>query len=103
MIWKALVGGLAGKEGEAFAKQLAAELVAQLGDASERSNRKFQARAGKALAQAERRVAAFKTEHKPSWLQRSKCGNTFLWALEDAGCPESYAQELTQWFVTQLG
>ena len=103
MIWKALTAGLASKEGEAFAKELAAELVAQLGDASERSSRKFQARAGKALAQAERRIVAFKSEHRLSWLQRSKCSNTFLWALKDAGCPESYAQELTQWLVTQLG
>ena len=103
MIWKALTGGLASKDADAFAKQLAAELVAQLGDASERGSRKFQARAGKALAQAERRISAFKTEHKLNWMQRSKCSNTFLWALKDAGCPESYAQELTQWFVTQLG
>jgi hypothetical protein len=103
MIWKALTGGLASKDGEVFAKELAAALVAQLGDASERSGRKFQARSGKALAQAERRIAGFKAEHRLNWLQRSRCSNAFLWALKDAGCPESYAQELTQWFVTQLG
>lgn len=102
MIWKALTGGLSAKDGEAFARELAAEMVAALGDASDRSNRKFQGRAGKVLAQSERRIAAFKGEHPLNWLQRSKASNAFLWALKDAGCPESYAQELTQWFVAQL-
>lgn len=98
MIFKAL----SAKAGETFARELAGELMAQLGSAADHGTKKFQARSGKALQQAERRIEAFTREQPLNWLQRAKTGNAFLWALKDAGCPEAYAQELTQWLVAKL-
>lgn len=98
MIFKAL----SAKEAEHFARDLSAELMAQLGNAADFGNKKFQAKAGRALLQAERRIESFRREHALNWFQRSKAGNAFLWSLKDAGCPETYAQELTQWFVGKI-
>lgn len=89
-------------EGDLLARELAAQLLQQLGNAADRSDKKFLVRAGRALNSADQRVEAFKKNHRLNWLQRSRAGNTFLWAMKDGGCPDAYAHELTEWLVARL-
>jgi hypothetical protein len=98
MVWNPLRSAV----GEAFARSLATEVLAELGDASAHTSKKFQAKAGQVLGRAERRIQAFKRDHAQNWFQRSRTSNAFLWALKDAGCPEDYARRLTEWFVAKL-
>lgn len=88
---------------DTFAKELAVHVMAGLGSVQDRSDKAFRKKADRVLSQAKLRVDTFKREHgRPNWLQRSACANSFLWALKDAGCPEAYARELTEWFVLNL-
>jgi ElaB/YqjD/DUF883 family membrane-anchored ribosome-binding protein len=93
---------LRSEEGELLARELAEQLLQQLGSVADRSHRKFESRAGRALKSAEQRIDAFKRVHRLNWLQRSRMSNTFLWALKDGGCADDYAQELTQWLLARL-
>lgn len=102
MIFKALGSAFGSAEGDTLARELAAQLLQQLGNAADRGDKKFQARAGRALNTADQRIAAFKKAHRLNWLQRSRTSNTFLWALKDGGCPDAYARELTEWLVARL-
>ena len=86
----------------AFGKELAGFLLSQLQSSVARRDAKFQARAEKALLQADRRVRDFKAGESLNVWKRSKLANAFLWSLKDGGCPDDYAAELTRWLTIRL-
>ena len=45
-------------------------------------------------------VVAFKQQNKLNTYKVAQVGNTFKWALKDAGYENSFVDELTQWLVT---
>lgn len=59
-------------------------------------------KAQKTLTKADRLVQKFKLENKLNFYQRSQLANAFLWSLRDAGCPEAYANQLTDWLLMQM-
>ena len=98
-MWSKLLGT---REAEAFARELAASLIDDLGDAAGKPGPKFRHKAERALARAATRIDQFKTSHRLNWLQRSRSANAFLWTLKDRQCPSRYADELTEWFVLRV-
>ncbi len=90
------------RDAEAFARELAAFILDDLGQAVAKPGPKFRDKAAKALERAARRVDQFKATHRLNWFQRSRAANAFLWALKDRQCPEAYANELTEWFVMRV-
>lgn len=87
---------------EAFARELAASLLVDLQGSLSKDDAKFMGRAEKALARAEGRVREFKERERLNVWTKSKLANAFLWSLKDAGCPDEYAKELTQWLTIRL-
>lgn len=85
-----------------FARSLAADLLAEIGDAARQRDAKFRKKSDQALARADRRIAEHVAGRRLNWWQRARAGNAFLWALRDAGCPDAYASELAEWFVMRL-
>ncbi len=96
------IGWLDASEGEAFAKGLAASILGELSGATAASEAKYRAKADKALTRAQRQVEQFKASHTLNIYKKSRTANAFLWALKDAGCPEAYAAELTDWLTLRL-
>jgi hypothetical protein len=93
---------LSGRQGQVFARQLAAFIVSELEGRMDARDAKFKTRAEKALVKAARRLQDFKATHSLNFYTRARLANAFLWALKDAGCPEAYADELTEWLTLRL-
>lgn len=89
-------------QAQAFARELAAFIVAELAGRLDTRDAKFSAKAEKTLAKAARRLQDFKARQRLNFYTRSKLANAFLWALKDAGCPPAYADELTEWLTLRL-
>jgi len=89
-------------EVNSFGKELAAFVLLQLKGSLHKRDPKFAAAAGKALNAAAQRVAAFKARERMNVYKKAKLANAFLWALKDGGCPDDYANELTDWLTLQL-
>ncbi len=90
------------REVQGFAKELAVQVLADVGNAADQADPKFRRKAEQALKKAARRIDGFKAEHRLNWFQRSRAANAFLWALKDRQCAPAYAEELTEWFVLRL-
>jgi len=87
---------------ERFARELAQELLTELGASIGKKEAKFAAKAEKVLIRADRKVQGFKASQKLNFYKRSKLANAFLWTLKDGGCPDAYAKELTEWLTYRL-
>jgi hypothetical protein len=90
------------RDAQAFARELAAFLLDDLGHAVAKPGPKFREKAGKSLARAERRIEQFRATNRLNWFQRSRAANAFLWTLKDRQCPPAYADELTEWFTLRV-
>ena len=88
--------------GTAFARDLATFIVSELSGSLRKRDDKFSRKAQKVLVQAARRVQDFKARERINFYKKAKIGNAFLWALKDAGCPQDYADELTEWLTMRL-
>lgn len=90
------------KDAKAFARELATFIAGELQGDMHLKDAKFKVRAEKTLVKAARRVDDFRRTHRLNFYTRSQLANEFLWALKDAGCPESYASEVTEWLTMRL-
>lgn len=98
MWWKLI----SSKEAQDFARELAGSILDELGAAIQEPEKKFSAKAERALKKAERRITDYKAGHRVNWFQRSRAANVFLWTLKERQCPEPYARTLTEWFVLHV-
>jgi hypothetical protein len=89
-------------ESERFGKELATFILSELKGSLDKRDAKFAARAEKVLVRADQRVQAFKARERLNFYKKAKLANVFLWTLKDAGCPEGYANELTDWLTVRL-
>lgn len=87
---------------EGFGKELAVFIVSELKGSLDKRDAKFTVKADKTLQRAAVKVQAFKTREAMNFYKKAKLANTFLWALKDAGCPEEYANQLTDWLTMRL-
>lgn len=90
------------REDRKFAVALAQFIMEEIPGEARVKEAKFAAKAQKALQKAARRLQDFKATHKLNPFKRAKLANSFLWALKDAGCPQAYADELTEWLTLRL-
>jgi len=90
------------RNSDRFARELAQELMTELGASIGKKDAKFTAKAEKALVRADGKVRSFKAKERLNFYKRSKLANAFLWALKDGGCPPDYASELTEWLTLRL-
>lgn len=97
-----LLGWFDSKEADAFARELAQYILAELAAGMDARDAKFKAKAEKTLTRAAGRVEEFRRRSSLNVFTRSKLANRFLWTLKDAGCPPAYATELTEWLTFRL-
>jgi len=90
------------KEAEAFGRDVAKFIISELAGRMNAHDGKFASKAEKTMVKAARRLQDFKAAHPLNFYTRSKLANAFLWALKDAGCPDAYADELTEWLTLRL-
>lgn len=90
------------KEAERFGKELAGSLLTELTGLVTKSDAKFSAKAEKVLSRADERLQQFKARERMNFLKKAKLANAFLWSLKDRGCPQEYANRLTDWLSVRL-
>lgn len=85
-----------------FGRELAEYILEELSGSVHKRDAKFAAKASKVLANGSRRVQAFKAHESMNVYKKAKLANAFLWTLKDRGCPEDYANQLTEWLTKNL-
>ena len=85
-----------------FGRELATFVLSELSASQAKKDAKFTAKAEKALIRADVRVREFKVRERMNFYKRAKLANAFLWKLKDEGCPQDYADELTEWLSLRL-
>lgn len=85
-----------------FGKELAAYILGELKSSMHKRDGKFAVKAARVLVAADQKVKAFRQREKLNVYKKAKLANAFLWHLKDGGCPEDYAQELTDWLAERL-
>lgn len=97
-----LFGWFRAGEAEAFARELAAFMAAEFKGRLGELDAKGRKKAEKSMARADRKVQDFRAKHRLNFFQKSKLANRFLWSLKEAGWPDPYARQMTDWLTTRL-
>lgn len=88
------------------AKEFGTSLAAFFGERIPISDRvdekKFAAKTQKVLGQMAEQIARFKRENKLNTYKKAQLGNSFQWALKEAGFPPDYVTHLTKWLMLQI-
>jgi hypothetical protein len=66
------------------------------------SEKRFAIKTSAVLEKMDRKINAFKTEHRLNVYKKAKLGNAFKWALKDSGHDQEYIDKLTDWLVARL-
>ena len=85
-----------------FGQELATFVLSELSASMAKNDAKFTAKAEKALIRADQRVREFKAGERMNFYKKAKLANSFLWTLKDSGCPQDYANKLTDWLSVRL-
>jgi hypothetical protein len=97
-----LFGWFRTSDAEAFGKELAAFMVAELEGKLATLDVKGKKKADKAMIKAERKVQDFRARHSLNFYKKSKAANAFLWELKEAGWPPQVANQMTDWLTMRL-
>ena len=97
-----MFGWFDAKEAKQFGTSLAAFYVAQMPVGLALSEKKFAAKTQATLRSMDGKVDAFKAVHPLNGYKKAQLGNTFKWALKDAGYAADYIDKLTDWLITRL-
>jgi L-fucose mutarotase/ribose pyranase (RbsD/FucU family) len=89
-------------ETERFGQELADFILTELKGSLHKRDAKFAAKAQKILGRAAGKVRDFQQRERMNFYKKAKLANAFLWALKDAGCPDDYANELTDWLTLRV-
>jgi hypothetical protein len=87
---------------KAFGKEMASQVLRDLGTSAGKRETKFATHTEKLLVRADQRVREFTAGERMNFYKKARLANTFLWALKDAGCPPDYAEQLTEWLTFRL-
>lgn len=85
-----------------FGQDLARFVLSELAAAGQKKEAKFSAKAEKALLRADQRVREFKGQERMNFYKKARLANAFLWTLKDSGCPQDFADQLTEWLSVRL-
>ncbi len=89
-------------EAKRFGASLAVFYIAQMPADQKVSEKKFAAKTESTMRSMAGKVANFKAAHRLNGYKKAQLGNTFKWALRDAGYDAAYIDKLTDWLVTRL-
>jgi hypothetical protein len=89
-------------DAEAFGKELGAFMVADLKGELKSLDARSKKRAEKTMVKAARRIQTFRSSHSLNFYRKSKLANAFLWTLKEAGWPDDYANQMTEWLTMRL-
>lgn len=85
-----------------FGASLAAFFIERV-PANERINeKKFSAKIEKILRQMSDQIVRFKVNNKLNAYKKAQLGNSFKWALKDAGFAAEQIDQLTKWLMLQV-
>jgi hypothetical protein len=90
------------REHRAFAGELAKFILSELSGRIDARDAKFKVKAEKTMVKAARKLQDFKAGHTLNVYTKARLANRFLWTLKDGGCPDAYADELTEWLTLRL-
>jgi hypothetical protein len=85
-----------------FGRELAAYFAGKLPASGALKAQKEQARKMDALNKLFGKVDQYKREHKLNFYKKSVLGNSFQWALVEAGFPREFAKDLTTELLLRL-
>ena len=97
-----MFGWFDAKEAKQFGASLAAFYVTQIPLGMSGGEKKFAAKSQSALRSLDAKIEKFKLNHPLNGYRKAQLGNTFKWALRDAGYDTDYADKLTDWLITRL-
>ena len=97
-----IFGWFDAKAAQALGAELARAFMSRVPVDARVSDRKFEAKAKAALTEIERSIADFKRRNRLNFYQKAKLGNSFKWALKDAGYDGAYVDKLTDLLMLQL-
>lgn len=97
-----LLGWFRAGEAKTFGQDLAAFMVKELQGNLDALNPKGRKRADRTMAKAAEKVQAFRATHSVNVYKKSQLANAFLWSLKEAGWPEQYANQMTDWLTLRL-
>ena len=97
-----MFGWFDAREAKQFGASLAAFYIARMPVDLKLSDKKFAARTESTLRSMSGKVDVFKAAHGLNGYKKAQLGNTFKWALKDAGYDTAYIDKLTDWLVTRL-
>lgn len=97
-----MFGWFDAKEAKQFGAALAESYVAQLPPTANLNEKKFAATTQSILRSMDTKIDAFKVAHRLNGYRKAQLGNTFKWALKDAGYAPEYIDKLTDWLMTRL-
>ncbi len=66
------------------------------------TDKQFASKAKFVLTKMDTQVLNFKQQNKLNTYKTAQMGNTFKWALKDAGYDEAYVDQLTTWFIAKF-
>jgi hypothetical protein len=66
------------------------------------TEKQFASKAKFVLEKMNTQVLNFKQQNKLNTYKTAQMGNTFKWALKDAGYDEAYVDQLTTWFIAKF-
>jgi hypothetical protein len=100
----ALFGSISSKEVDAFARELADELVKRYPPVTEQGapESSSQKRLSSILEDVCNRALAFKNEHKLGVYKKARLGNTFRGELEERGYSKMFIETATEGLVVYL-
>jgi hypothetical protein len=97
-----MLGWFDAREAKQFGSSMAAFYVAAIPVAGSLSEKKFATKSQATLRDIATKIDVFKKAHRLNAYKKAQLGNTFKWALKDAGYDADYIDKLTDWLVTRL-
>jgi hypothetical protein len=97
-----MFGWIDARDAKRFGGELAAFYIAEMPRTLALTEKKFTVKTQETLRVMANRIQAFKAEHPLNGYKKAQLGNTFKWALRDAGYEPAYIDKLTDWLVTIL-
>jgi hypothetical protein len=97
-----MFGWLDARDAKKFGASLALYYISQMPADLKLSEKKFAAKAESAMRTMTGKINDFKATNRLNGYKKAQLGNTFKWALRDAGYQPAYVDKLTDWLVMRL-
>jgi len=85
-----------------FGESLAHFFVEQVPRNDQIKEKKFAFKTQRVLEKMQLQILRFKLENKMNTYKKAQLGNSFKWALKDAGFAPAYIEKLTEWLMLQI-